>query len=219
MDNWKQDLTQGDDAGVQNTGDAHNRADAPPPAAPDAPPAAPRRSAFAELMSWVLPFACALLLALALRTYVFELISVDGPSMLDTLVTGEVVYINKTAAWTGTLRRGDVVLCHFPGKSKNYIKRLVALPGDTVQITGGQLLINGEAVQEPYLTPERIREEDFGPIAVEQGYAMVMGDNRSNSSDSRTLGQIEMKSVLGRGAAVIWPLKSARKLSGAAHTP
>lgn len=177
-------------------------------------PVAQKPSTWQEVMSWVLPFVCALVLALLLRTYVFELISVDGPSMQDTLVTGEVVYINKTASWLGTLRRGDVVLCHFPGKTKNYIKRLVALPGDIVQIVEGQLYINGEQVSEPYLTPERVRQENFGPMQVDPGYAMVMGDNRSNSSDSRSLGQIELKSVLGRGTNVIWPLRAARKLSG-----
>lgn len=209
MDNFEQDAVREDEAIVQNQ-----------PVEPDAvPPVVPKRSAFKELMSWVIPFACALLLALALRTYVFELISVDGPSMLDTLTTGEVVYINKIASWTHTLRRGDVVLCHFPDKQKNYIKRLIALPGDTVQLASGMLMINGEVVEEPYLTPERVREEDFGPITVDEGYAMVFGDNRSNSSDSRSLGQIALKSVLGRGVRVIWPLDNARKLDNTRHQP
>lgn len=206
MDNVHEDALQTEEGydvqHVQQDGQVHQGNDTPP-----------KRSTMREIMSWVLPFACALLLALALRTFVFELISVDGPSMLDTLVTGEVVFINKTATWMGSLKRGDVVLCHFPGKSKNYIKRLIALPGDVVQIVDGQLMVNGEAVQEPYLTPERIREEVFGPEQVQPGYAIVMGDNRSNSSDSRSLGQIELKSVLGRGTNVIWPLKVARSLS------
>lgn len=108
-----------------------------------------------EILSWVLTLGSAVVLALLIRTFLFEPIrGVDGESMCDTLQNKEisVCYQAGVPHWAKP-QRGDVVICKYPGRTENFVKRLMAVPGDTIQVKDNVVYINGEALEEPYRRP------------------------------------------------------------------
>lgn len=146
----------------------------------------------------------AALAGLALRHFVFGVVRVAGASMRDTLVGGDVVLVTRLDYRGREPARGDVVECRFPSRADTYLKRVIALPGDEVAFVGGQLQINGERVDEPYLsTPTG----DFAASLGEDEY-LALGDNRADSYDSRMadMGPISREDILGRARWIILPL-------------
>jgi signal peptidase I len=127
---------------------------------------------------------------------------IEGSSMEPNLHDGEYVLIDKVSYMFHPPERGDVIVFIRPGE-RDYIKRVIGLPGDTVEIRGGQVRVNGVPLAEPYLNqPTR---SDVAPRQVEPGQYFVMGDNRNNSTDSRTFGSILAKDIVGRAWIVYWP--------------
>lgn len=106
--------------------------------------------------------------------------------MTDTLQNGEIMYVSKPEYLLGDPARGDVVICHYPGREENFVKRVIGLPGDVVEIRSNQVYVNGEPLDEPYLPPSR-NDDGFSmaPFALGADEYFVMGDNRDNSHDSR----------------------------------
>ena len=130
-------------------------------------------------------------------------IRVDGFSMEPTLKDGEFVLINKLAYKWGEPGLGDVIVFHFPrDPEQEYIKRVIGLPGDTVNITNGKVYINGDALEEPYINAKPDYQSQW---QVPEGQLFVLGDNRNNSSDSHRWGPVPMEYVVGKALFIYWP--------------
>lgn len=123
--------------------------------------------------------------------------------MEPNLHDGEYVLIDKISYLLHPPDRGDVVVFLPPNEDRDYIKRVIGLPGDTVEIKGGQVYVNGVALDEPYL--KYSTNSEMPARVVEEGRYFVMGDNRNNSSDSRSFGSITPQSIVGRAWLVYWP--------------
>ncbi|MBI3160056.1 MAG: signal peptidase I [Chloroflexi bacterium] len=131
-------------------------------------------------------------------------IRVDGHSMEPSFHHNDYVIVWRLAYRVGEIERGDVVVFPYPNNpEEDYIKRVVGLPGDVVAIQEGQLLVNGVAVDEPYLAEPMWR--NFPEVVVPDGSVFVMGDNRNDSSDSRRWGPLSIEDILGKAVFVYWP--------------
>ena len=130
-------------------------------------------------------------------------IRVDGDSMLPTIVSGEYVVINRLSYRFGSPQSGDIIVFHPPLDPKEeYIKRIIGLPGDTVEVMNGIVYINGQPLIENYLN---IKMDYTGKWEVPAGQLFVLGDNRNNSSDSHDWGTVPMDYVIGKAVLVYWP--------------
>ncbi len=128
---------------------------------------------------------------------------IEGQSMEPNLHDGEYVLIDKISYLLHPPERGDVVVFLPPNEDRDYIKRVIGLPGDTVEVKGGQVFVNGIVLDEPYL--KYSTNSEMQARVVEKGRYFVMGDNRNNSSDSRSFGAITPQSIVGRAWLVYWP--------------
>ncbi len=172
-----------------------------------------------EVLSWVLTLAAAVAIALLVRTFLFEPIRVDGESMTDTLQNGELMFVTKPEYIWGTPSRQDVIICRYPNRKEYFVKRLIAIPGDTVEIKYDRVngtntvYVNGEAVDEPYLTPGRNNSNNaMAPLTLQDDEFFVLGDNRDNSNDSRYVGTLHRSQIAGHVRFVFYPFKMARSI-------
>jgi signal peptidase I len=178
------------------------------PTEPEVQPAARRRRA---VLDWIVVIGIALLVAFLVRTFVLAHFVVDGTSMSTTLHDGDRVFVNKLSYRLHEPHRGDVVVLHeLDGASeRDLIKRVVGLPGETVEVRNCEVLIDGRRLQEPYLDPEVVTPGNCGgdtpATDVPADHLFVMGDNRSGSLDSRNLGPIDEDDLVGRAFVVFWP--------------
>jgi signal peptidase I len=142
---------------------------------------------------------------------------IDGPSMQPGLHTGESVVVNELAYLFGNPQRGDVIVLHPPSSpDQQYIKRIIAVPGDTIQITDTAVIVDGVTLNEPYLNPTGDSTNvagDLPPTTLAAGDYFVMGDNRNNSTDSRFFGPVERQAIVGQADLVIWPLGEIHPLA------
>ncbi|WP_211326599.1 signal peptidase I [Paenibacillus flagellatus] len=174
--------------------------------------AAPSRSLAAELWDWTKSIVVALAIVILLNLFVFNLSTVKGHSMEPTLREKEWLFVNKFVYLVGHPQRGDVVILKDPdthaAERQYLVKRVVAVPGDKVEIRGGKLHVNGEAVSEPY-TDIKIEDGDRGPVVIEEGHYFVMGDNRHQgaSKDSRIFGAVSEQAIQGRADFILWPIR------------
>lgn len=155
---------------------------------------------------WIETILIALILALLLRTFVVQPFQVHLSSMHPTLEEGDFILVNKLAYKFGTPNRGDVVVFLPPGgqMEKPYIKRVIGLPGETVDIKDGRVYVNGTLLEEPYALGETSGGK-YNHIVVPEGTVFVMGDNRMNSSDSRYFGPVSIDSLEGKTFLCFWP--------------
>ena len=169
--------------------------------APTATEVPQRRSVslFREIIETVLLTAIIVLLV-NLATGRFR---IEGNSMEPNLHDSEYVLIDKVSYRLHPPERGDVIVFERAGEERDYIKRVIGLPGDTVEVRAGQVWVNGVALDEPYLS-QTIRN-DMPARVVQPDHYFVMGDNRNNSSDSRSFGPITEQSIVGRAWLVYWP--------------
>ncbi|WP_075617902.1 signal peptidase I [Paenisporosarcina indica] len=169
-----------------------------------------------EFLEWSKALVIAFGLALLIRYLLFTPIVVDGESMMPTLENGDRMIVNKIGFEIGEIERFDIVVFH-ANENKDYIKRVIGLPGDSLAYKNDQLLINGEVLPEPYLDKykaeinsgtltENFTLEDYTQMTViPEGYVFVMGDNRRNSTDSREIGLISISEIIGNTNVVFWP--------------
>lgn len=161
-----------------------------------------------EIFEWVKSIAIALIIVFLVRTFLFTMIRVDGTSMLETLQDGDRVAATIIDLKLNGPQRGDIVICTYPGADHLCIKRVIGLPGDTLEIKEGVTYINGEQLDEPYVTHPKSHEY-YGPITLTDSY-FVMGDNRAVSRDSRdgTVGPLSKDAIAGKARLRLWPLSS-----------
>jgi signal peptidase I len=140
----------------------------------------------------------------------YQPVRVEGTSMLPMLEDQDRLFINKMAYRVGEIHRGDVVVFLYPhDHEKSYIKRVIALPGDTLRIDHGQVIVNGVRIAESYV-PKRFADDRSQPEMTIPGHEyFVMGDHRSISSDSRDFGPVDRDLIYGKAAFVYWPVDQA----------
>ena len=188
-----------------------------------------------EILEWFLTILAAAAIALPVRAFAFELVRVDGASMNRTLASGEIMFVTKfdyATTWLmlpwqdaeakekaarittgGNPRRFDVVICRYRGRGgTNFVKRVVGLPGETVELRDGYLYIDGEKADEPYISDEYRKggRNSFGPVTVPEGEYFVLGDHRNNSNDSRSQGTISRDMIIGHARTVLFPFGRIR---------
>jgi signal peptidase I len=130
-------------------------------------------------------------------------IRVDGDSMVPTLISGEYVVVNRLSYRLGSPERGDIIVFHFPrNPQEEYIKRIIGVPGDVIEVMNGVVNINGQPLDENYLNVET---NYTGKWEVPADQLFVLGDNRNNSSDSHDWGMVPMDYVVGKAIIVYWP--------------
>ncbi|HLQ97417.1 MAG TPA: signal peptidase I [Candidatus Dormibacteraeota bacterium] len=158
-----------------------------------------------EWLEWIKAILVALILVLILRTFVFSASVVEGESMSPTLEHGNKIIFNKFVYLIGDPERNDVVIIQRP--LKNYVKRVIGLPGEVIEIRNHILYIDDEVYEQSYISEEAILNTgNFGPIEVPKDSYFVMGDNRSISKDSRNgLGFIESEHIIGKSEFIIYP--------------
>jgi signal peptidase I len=170
-----------------------------------------------EIWEWTKALAIAVILAAVIRYFFFAPIVVDGLSMMPTLQDKDRMIVNKISYKLFGPKRFDIVVFHAT-EEKDYIKRVIGLPGDHIEYKNDTLYINGIPYEEPYLekykkqvidgplTDPFTLEEVIGRKTVPEGHIFVMGDNRRFSKDSRHIGTIPMDQVIGKANIVYWPL-------------
>lgn len=164
-----------------------------------------------ESVGWIISLAAAIMIALALRFFVFEFVRVDGESMQPVLYSEEYVFMERVSYWFSNPQRGDIVVCSFPDSEDSYIKRVVGLPGDSIKVEDGVLYINGTPDHD-YFTGTY--SEDTQECTVPENCVMVMGDNRNDSTDSRKsyVGPIPYDKIHGKADFIIWPFDKIHSL-------
>lgn len=167
-----------------------------------------------EWREWTKALGIALILVIVIRYFLFAPIVVDGLSMTPTLHNGDRMIVSKF----GTPDRFDIVVFHAPER-KDYIKRVIGLPGDKIEYKDDTLYINGKAYEETYLkdskaalqegllTDDFTLDEIIDQETVPDGEIFVMGDNRRYSKDSRHIGTVPLEEVVGITSVVVWPIK------------
>ncbi|SIS38248.1 signal peptidase I [Salimicrobium flavidum] len=164
-----------------------------------------------EWLEWIKAIVIAIVLAFILRNFFFATSIVEGASMDPTLENGERVVFNKIVYHIDEPDYEDIVIIERP--TKNYVKRVIGEPGDTIEIKNHQLWINGEKQNQEYLDNQSIQAtRDYGPVEVPEGEYFVMGDNRAVSKDSRNgLGLVKEDEIIGRTELVIFPFEEMER--------
>jgi signal peptidase I len=163
----------------------------------------------AGTLLWLRDLALSVLIALIVILFLYQPVRVEGTSMMPSLVDQERIFINKFSYRFGIseVNRGDTVVFWFPADTtKSYIKRVVGVPGDSVEIRRGRLYVNHEELAEPYV-PEEYRDQvSLDSMVVPEGEYFVLGDHRSSSNDSRTWGTVARGFIYGKAVFSYWPL-------------
>lgn len=158
-------------------------------------------------------------LGIALRTIFFSPIIVDGPSMLPTLENQDQMIINKFIYRINEPERFDIVVFH-ASEEEDFIKRIIGLPGEHIAINDGELFVDGEVIDEPYIDQARKYEQPSFQLEklpgfhekIPEGHVLVLGDNRHNSKDSRSFGLIKIEDIVGKANLVYWPVQRIQNI-------
>jgi len=160
-----------------------------------------------EIRVWTRDLLIAIGLALVIIVFLYQPVKVEGTSMAPLLSDQERIFINKFVYRFEAIHRGDVVVFWYPlDRSKSFIKRVIALPGETVTIRQGVVMVNGVVVPEPYVPPQYEDVSDYGPQRVPADSYFVMGDHRISSNDSRVFGPVPSQFIYGRAVFAYWPV-------------
>jgi signal peptidase I len=196
----------------------------------------PGRKTASGLREFALLTLAALVIAIVLKTFVVQAFYIPSVSMLPTLQVGDRILVNRLAYRLGDIERGDVVVfadpnpdgthergivggvVHFLAQGigivrpddDDFIKRVIGLPGEVIEIRRGTVYVDGVPLDEPYVNQEDLSTADFPPTSVPDGMLFVMGDNRNHSGDSRYqppagLGFVPIDRVIGKAVVTIWP--------------
>ena len=167
-----------------------------------------KRSFKREVFSWIACIVVTILLTEFILNFVIINANIPSGSMENTIMTNDKLIALRTSYWFNDPKRGDIIIFKYPDdETEWFIKRVIALPGETVLVKDGKVYINGskKALSEPYIKEEPV--EDFGPYKVPKNGYFVMGDNRNHSMDSRDpgVGVLTRKDLIGRAWVRIYP--------------
>ena len=171
-------------------------------------PAAKRKTALNPI-SWMRDLAFSVVIAIVLIVFIYQPVKVEGTSMMPALTDQERIFINKFTHrfGIGDIERGDMVVFWFPlDNSKSYIKRVVGLPGDVVEIDRGTVIVNGRRLKEDYVPPAFRDFQSIPPKHIPSNSYFVLGDHRSSSNDSRAWGTVPRGNIYGKAVFIYWPL-------------
>lgn len=178
---------------------------------------------FTGLIEVVKVVAIVFLSAIIIRTFVFQPFVVEGSSMEGTFHNGEYLFIEKVSYKLKEPKRGDVVVFRYPRDTRyNYIKRIIGLPGETIEIQDGVVSVDGRVLGEEYVSNGQRTLVDNKPelnyrITLENDQYFVLGDNRAHSSDSREWGPLDRHFIIGRSALVLYPQSSFRAIASPSY--
>jgi len=186
-----------------------------------APPAVSSPPLWRSAVAWVRDLTFSVLIAVVLIVFIYQPVKVEGTSMEPSLTDQERIFINKFTyeLGLGQIERGDTVVFWYPGDpTKSYIKRVIGLPGDRIRIESGQVFVNDRPLAEDYV-PAEFRDTMSWPLdargqdrTVPRGEYFVLGDHRSQSSDSRAWGYVPREKIYGKAVFVYWPLDKMGRL-------
>lgn len=171
--------------------------------------AKPSRSLIWSTIHWARDLLVSVVIAIVVILFIYQPVKVEGTSMMPALEDQERIFINKFVYRfsLGQIERGDMIVFWFPqDPSKSYIKRVIGMPGDTVDVDNGKVRINGRLLEESYV-PEEYRDHvSMPPARVPEDQYFVLGDHRSSSNDSRSWGMVPRRYIYGKAVFVYWPL-------------
>ncbi|WP_426570855.1 signal peptidase I [Aquihabitans sp. McL0605] len=188
------------------------------------PPAPHAKRSRRQIVEWVVVIGGAIVIAVVIRTFVLQTFWIPSGSMEPTLANGDRIVVNKLSYRLHDVRRGDVVVFDRPANlgpsyPKDFVKRVVGLPGDHVSITDGVVHIDGKVLPEPYIHGKVTTPQVSCPITspltgigttegvtIPKGSVLLLGDNRTDSTDGRCFGTIPVDRIVGRASVLIWPL-------------
>ncbi|MDF2836828.1 MAG: signal peptidase [Paenibacillus sp.] len=206
------------------TGEHQSASDMMPERAATHGAAAKKGGASKEIVEWIKALVIAVVLVFLIRMFLFEPFIVDGPSMQPNFETGERLIVNKILYSIRDPHFGEVVVFDVPEQGRKFIKRVIGVPGDKIRVEGDELYINDQKVEEPYIAEAIAAAKEAGgmyngdgprynfpndtvtEMTVPEGTIFAMGDNRSNSTDSRMIGFVEDDEIVGRADVIFWPL-------------
>lgn len=163
--------------------------------------------ALVELRSWVRDILFAFATAVFIVVFIVQPVKVEGTSMQPRLVDQERIFVNRFIYRFSDIHRGDVVVFWYPkDRSKSFIKRVVGIPGDEVEIRYGVVYVNGVRIREPYLQPEFRDHGSLPSQRVSPGQYFVLGDHRNSSNDSRNWGCVPEELIYGKAIFSYWPM-------------
>src|ERR1700732_4845256 len=169
-----------------------------------------------EIRVWTRDLLIAIGLALVIIVFLYQPVKVEGTSMAALLSDQERIFINKFVYRFEPIERGDVVVFWYPlDRTKSFIKRVVGLPGEVVEIRQGIVYVDGAPLAEAYVPPQYEDLSDFGPVRVARESYFVMGDKRISSNDSRVFGPVASHYIYGRAVFAYWPVDHFGSLSTA----
>ncbi|MGF7048709.1 signal peptidase I [Paenibacillus sp. DS2015] len=174
-----------------------------------------------EVIEWLKAIIIAVVLVVLIRWLLFKPFIVDGPSMQPNFHTGERVIVNEILYDIREPKHGEVIVFHVPSEGRDFIKRVIAVAGDTVKVEGDTVLVNGVPVNETYIqgaideahqqnklyNDKDFPNDEIPENIVPEGYVFAMGDNRSDSKDSRMIGYVPLSDIVGRADVIFWPVK------------
>ena len=178
-----------------------------------APPAKPAGVRSPVLAGWVRDLVISLGISAFIIIFLYQPVKVEGTSMMPGLEDQERIFINKFVYRIEPIERGDIVVFRYPrDPSKSYIKRVVGMPGDHVQIEDGVLFVNGIRVAEPYVPARYTDARSSAEVVVPSGAYYVLGDHRNMSNDSRDFGPVDAAYIYGKAVFGYWPMDRLGKL-------
>ena len=161
---------------------------------------------FQSLLDLLHDLAIAVIVCVLLITYVVQAFKVQGTSMSPELADGERILVNKFVYYVDDIQRGDVVVFWYPeDPNLSFIKRVIALPGETVEIRAGAVYVNGRLLDEPYVSEQNADRRSFPAEEIRPGHYFVLGDNRRGSNDSRSWGLVPERYIYGKAILRLWP--------------
>jgi signal peptidase I len=177
--------------------------------APPDPETPKKRSVIGAAAHWLRDLLFSVVLAIIVILFLYQPVKVEGTSMMPTLDDQERIFINKFVYrfHFEKIDRGDTVVFWFPGDpSKSYIKRVIGMPGDRVEVRDGNVIVNEHALEEDYVPEEYRDQSEMHPTVVGPDEYFVLGDHRSSSNDSRTWGMVPRRYIYGKAVFIYWPL-------------